>query len=142
MSRIFTGLGVFCPMDDVLIFGSDKVEHDTRLLAAVTQYRVTLNTKSVNFARPQSSFLTLSARDAYIYARARPSLPRGMHIYMLSLPRLRVRVFISLATSHRLSTGRLDFRHVREMFRSQSLFQRQHGYASAALPLPQTTLRI
>ena len=38
----------------------------------------------------------------------------------------------SLATSHRLSTGRLDFRHVREMFRSQSLFQRQHGYAAAA----------
>ena len=41
-----------------------------------------------------SNNLTLSARDAYIYARARPSLPRGMHIYMLSLPRLRVRVFL------------------------------------------------
>ena len=26
--------------------------------------------------------LTLSARDAYIYAQKSPTLPRGMHIYM------------------------------------------------------------
>ena len=36
MRRILSGLeGVLCLMDDVLVFGKDKEEHDVRLTAAL-----------------------------------------------------------------------------------------------------------
>ena len=47
MSNILSGLqGVFCHMDDVLVFGWDKTEHDNRLTAVLTTLQsagVTLN---------------------------------------------------------------------------------------------------
>ena len=60
MSRILTGLDrVVCQMDNILVFGSNKAQHDTRLLAllkCIEAAGVTLNTQSVNSARPPSCF--------------------------------------------------------------------------------------
>ena len=55
MSRILSELaGVVCQMDDVLIFGQDREEHDVRLEAALTQIKsagITLNKDKCLFGR-------------------------------------------------------------------------------------------
>ena len=79
-------------------------------------------------------FNSFSAGCIYICARAPFPSPRDAYICSAYVACASASSF-SLAPSHRLSTGLLDFRHVREMFRSQSPFQRQHGYASSALQL-------
>eukprot|EP00731_Ephydatia_muelleri_P016289 Em0009g713a len=44
MSRILQGLpGVLCQMDDVLVYGKDKDEHDVRVLLRIQEAGVTLN---------------------------------------------------------------------------------------------------
>ena len=61
MSQIPTGLeGVVCQMDDVLVFGSNKEEHDARLLAAlkhIEEVGVTLNSTKCEFSRTSITFL-------------------------------------------------------------------------------------
>ena len=53
MSKILTGLdGVVCQMDDVLVFGSDRTQHDARLLVMVQRIEsagVTLNAQKSLF---------------------------------------------------------------------------------------------
>ncbi|KAL5481824.1 hypothetical protein EMCRGX_G022073 [Ephydatia muelleri] len=59
MSQILAGLkGVLCQMDDVLVFGSDKAEHDIRLTAALDRIRnrgVTLNREKWHPADPEKT---------------------------------------------------------------------------------------
>ena len=61
MSQIISGLeGVVCQMDDVLVFGNDKTQHDTRLLAMLKCIKaagVTLNTKNFEFCKTSVKFL-------------------------------------------------------------------------------------
>ena len=61
MSQILAGLkGVLCQMDDVLVFGSDKAEHDIRLTAALDRIRnrgVTLNREKCEFEKNKLLFL-------------------------------------------------------------------------------------
>ena len=61
MSQILEGLeGVLCQMDDVLIFGCDKAQHDERLIAAMKRIEaagVTLNSEKCEFARSRVKFL-------------------------------------------------------------------------------------
>ena len=61
MSQILEGLdGVLCQMDDVLIFGSDKAQHDQRLTAALKRLQaagVTLNSEKCEFAKTRVEFL-------------------------------------------------------------------------------------
>ena len=61
MSQILEGLdGVLCQMDDVLIFGSDKAQHDQRLTAALKRLQaagVTLNSEKCEFAKTRVKFL-------------------------------------------------------------------------------------
>ena len=56
MSEILEGLdGVVCQMDDILVFGRTRAEHDLRLTAAVTRFQdagVTLNNKC-EFSKPE-----------------------------------------------------------------------------------------
>ena len=61
MSRILTGLeGVVCQMDDILVFGHNKAEHDARLLAALQRIKsagATLNTQKCEFSQISITFL-------------------------------------------------------------------------------------
>ena len=61
MSQILSGLeGVVCQMDDVLVFGSDKRQHDTRLLAVlecIEAAGATLNKKKCEFCTTSVKFL-------------------------------------------------------------------------------------
>ena len=60
MSQILAGLkGVLCQMDDMLVFGSNKVEHDIRLTAALDRIRnggVTLNREKCEFEKNKLLF--------------------------------------------------------------------------------------
>lgn len=57
MTEVLSGLdGVLCLMDDVLVFGKDKEEHDERLTQAlkkITAAGVTLNPKKCEFGKEQ-----------------------------------------------------------------------------------------
>ena len=61
MSNLLDGLpGVLCLMDDVLVFGRDRAEHDERLMAALRRIEaagVTLNPQKCEFARTSLKFL-------------------------------------------------------------------------------------
>ena len=61
MSKILEGLdGVVCLMDDVLVFGKDRNEHDLRLkqvLERVREAKVTLNHTKCEFAKSSVKFL-------------------------------------------------------------------------------------
>ena len=61
MQRILEGLkGVLCHMDDVLIFGSNKDEHDKNLLATLKKLEaagVTLNPNKYEFYKASIKFL-------------------------------------------------------------------------------------
>ena len=61
MSTILAGLeGTVCQMDDVLVFGRDKAQHDTRLLAALQRTEaagVTLNADKCEFTKTSITFL-------------------------------------------------------------------------------------
>jgi len=61
MSEILSGLdGVLCLMDDVLVFGKDKKEHDERLMAALRRIQAagaTLNPSKCEFRKEQLKFL-------------------------------------------------------------------------------------
>lgn len=61
MSRILSGLdGVLCQMDDVLVFGKDKPEHDARLTAVLGRIEAagaTLNPAKCEFSRDSLKFL-------------------------------------------------------------------------------------
>ncbi|KAL5503067.1 hypothetical protein EMCRGX_G009958, partial [Ephydatia muelleri] len=61
MSKILAGLeGVLCQMDDVLVFGKDKEEHNARLIAALNRIRdagVTLNREKCEFEKGKLLFL-------------------------------------------------------------------------------------
>ena len=61
MSQILVGLkGVICHIDDVLIFGSNQLEHDERLRAALDRLAkagVTLNGEKCVFGQTQIKFL-------------------------------------------------------------------------------------
>ena len=61
MSAILAGLGgVFCLMDDILVFGKDCVEHDKRLYMAMSQIQqaeLTLNAEKCEFWKDKLTFL-------------------------------------------------------------------------------------
>ncbi len=61
MSNILSGLeGVLCLIDDVLVFGKDKHEHDERLAVALTRIKeagVTLNVSKWEFEKSKLKFL-------------------------------------------------------------------------------------
>ena len=61
MSNILSGLeGVLCLIDDVLVFGNDKNEHDERLAAALTLIKeaiVILNISKCEFEKSKFKFL-------------------------------------------------------------------------------------
>ena len=61
MSKILTGLdGIVCQMDDVLVFGSDRTQHDARLLAVLQRIEsagVTLNAQKCVFGTTVIKFL-------------------------------------------------------------------------------------
>ena len=61
MSAIVSGLeGVVCQMDDVLVFGRDQTEHDTRLTAVLKRIEsagATLNPEKCAFSRQMVKFL-------------------------------------------------------------------------------------
>ena len=61
MNKILSGLpGILCHMDDVLIFGSSKEEHNIRLQHALQKLQstgVTLNRSKCEFGKEQLTFL-------------------------------------------------------------------------------------
>lgn len=61
MDTILQGLdGVVCHMDDILVFGKDKAEHDARLrkvLDRLSQAGLTLNSEKFEFAKTQLEYL-------------------------------------------------------------------------------------
>ena len=61
MTQMLSGLdGVLCLMDDILVFGKDKTEHDERLtqvLRKVAATGVTLNPQKCEFGKEQLTFL-------------------------------------------------------------------------------------
>lgn len=61
MSAILEGLsGVLCLLDDILVFGRDQKEHDSRLTAALQRVRdagVTLNRDKCEFSKSRLTFL-------------------------------------------------------------------------------------
>ena len=61
MSRILEGLeGVQCQMDDVLVFGKDREEHDIRLAAVLKRIQTagaTLNPEKCEFRKTKLKFL-------------------------------------------------------------------------------------
>ena len=61
MSRLLEGIpDVFCHMDDVLIYGKDKQEHNNHLESVLERIRtagITLNPAKCEFARPSLTFL-------------------------------------------------------------------------------------
>ena len=66
-SKILSGLeGVVCQVDDVLVFGEDKKEHDSRLRDALQRIKTagaTLNPKKCEF---EKSFLAILPYSRYI----------------------------------------------------------------------------
>ena len=67
MEKILTGLeGVLCHMDDVLIFGQSKEEHNVRLEAALRHIQaagVTLNPTKCQFGKTELKFLGYLIND-------------------------------------------------------------------------------
>ena len=61
MSHILEGIeGVVCQIDDILVFGKDQDQHDTRLMAVLKRVQsagVTLNKDKCNFSMSQVQFL-------------------------------------------------------------------------------------
>ena len=58
MSRILTGLeGVVCQMNDVLVFGNNKEEHNARLLATLKCIEEALNITKCEFSKTSITFL-------------------------------------------------------------------------------------
>ncbi|KAL5490740.1 hypothetical protein EMCRGX_G015917 [Ephydatia muelleri] len=61
LSRILEGIeGVVCQIDDILVFGKDQDQHDTRLMAVLKRVQsagVTLNKDKCNFSKSQVQFL-------------------------------------------------------------------------------------
>ena len=61
MSRILEGVeGVVCQIDDVLVYGSNQDDHDSRLNAVLERMEragVTLNLEKCSFSQPQLKFL-------------------------------------------------------------------------------------
>ena len=61
MSEILSGLeGVQCQMDDILVYGKDQKEHDTRLKAVLNQIEkagATLNASKCEFSKTSLTFL-------------------------------------------------------------------------------------
>ena len=61
MAKILSGLtGVSCMMDDVLVFGKDKKEHDERLIQVLRRIAAagaTLNPEKCEFGKKQLKFL-------------------------------------------------------------------------------------
>ena len=61
MNQILEGLeGVLCLMDDMLIYGSDPTQHNTRLMAVLKRLQaagVTLNSEKCEFAKSRVKFL-------------------------------------------------------------------------------------
>ena len=61
MNILLEGLeGVLCQMDDVLIFGSNQAEHDSRVIAVLKRLEaagVTLNSEKCEFRREKVKFL-------------------------------------------------------------------------------------
>ena len=61
MSEILVGLqGVLCQVDDILVFGRDQAEHDSRLTVVLTRIeaaRVTLNQQKCEFNKSSLKFL-------------------------------------------------------------------------------------
>ena len=52
--------GVVCQIDDILVFGKDQDQHDTRLMAVLKRVQsagVTLNKDKCNFSKSQVQFL-------------------------------------------------------------------------------------
>ena len=62
MSRLLEGIpGVLCHMDDVLVYGKDKQEHNNHLKSVLERIRtpgITLNPAKCEFARPSLTFLS------------------------------------------------------------------------------------
>lgn len=61
MSKVLAGLeGVVCQVDDVLVFGKDKAEHDERLVAVLGRIEkagITLNSEKCEFSKDRVKFL-------------------------------------------------------------------------------------
>ncbi len=61
MSKVLEGLkGVVCMMDDIVVFGSTREEHDTRLQKVLSKIKgsgLTLNSKKCKFRETQLEFL-------------------------------------------------------------------------------------
>ena len=58
MSAILCGLeGVVCQMDDVLVFGKDQPEHDSRLTEVLKRIEATLNPDKCEFRKNKLKFL-------------------------------------------------------------------------------------
>ena len=61
MSAVLEGIpGVLCHLDDVLVYGKDSQEHDSRLIAVLERIRaagITVNPTKCEFAKTQLTFL-------------------------------------------------------------------------------------
>ena len=61
MNKVQRGLpGVLCHVDDVLVYGKDAVEHETRLHATLKRIKeagITLNENKCQFYKSQITFL-------------------------------------------------------------------------------------
>ena len=61
MNNIIAGLpGVLCHVDDILVFGANTVEHDSRLYAMLERIKtagITLNAENCQFSQPCITFL-------------------------------------------------------------------------------------
>ena len=64
MNDILAGLpGVLCHVDDILVFGTNTAEHDSRLYAVLDRIKTAGITKSVNFLNNALPFLAMSYRS-------------------------------------------------------------------------------
>ena len=86
MSRILLGLnGILCQMDDVLVFGKGKEEHDVHLSSALNRFQeagVTLNKEKCEFAKAELIFLGHLIDQHGI----RPDPVKTMAIWSMSSP--------------------------------------------------------
>ena len=61
MNKVLHGLpGMLCHVDDVLVYGKDAAEHETRLhttLKRIKEAGITLNENRYQFYQPQITFL-------------------------------------------------------------------------------------
>ena len=81
MSRILQGLpGVLCQMDDVLVYGKDKDEHDVRVLLRIQEAGVTLNKEKCEFGKLELLFL--GHRHGVQADPAKTSAIQKMHVFM------------------------------------------------------------